>query len=58
MDSGLTLYTHKPLFDRSKTYLNFENGYFFPKNAIFSNFDHLADMADFNKKKLGKCAEG
>ena len=26
VDSGLTLYTHKPLFDRSGTYLNFENG--------------------------------
>ena len=58
VDSGLTLYTHKPLFDRSRTYLNFENSRFFPKNAIFSNFDHFADMADFNKKKLGKCAEG
>ena len=58
VDSGLTLYTHKPLFDCSRTYLNFENSRFFPKNVIFSNFDHFADMADFNKKKLGKCAEG
>ena len=50
VDSGLTLYTHKPLFDRPRTYLNFENSRFFPKNAIFSNSDHFADMADIIKK--------
>ena len=58
VDSGLTLYTHKPLFDPSRAYLNFEIGQFWPKNGIFSNYDHFADMADFHKKKLGKCAEG
>ena len=58
VDSGLTLYTHKSLFDCPRTYLNFENSRFFPKNAIFSNFDHFADMAVIIKKMLGKCAEG
>ena len=35
VDSGLTLYTHKPLFDRPRTYLNFENCRFFSQKTPY-----------------------
>ena len=53
VDLELTFYTHKPLFDPSRAYFNFQNCQFWPKNAIFSNYDHFADMADSHKKNYG-----
>ena len=57
-DSRLTLYTYKPVFDRSGLHLNFENGLFFPKYAKFWFFNKLADMADYNEKMLEKVVYG
>ena len=54
VDSRLTLYTHKHVFDRSRLQFNFENCLFFQKYAHVPLLVKSAHMTDLFFKTLWK----